>query len=213
MTMPHTDAPVFTAGAPMADARAVMILLHGRGSTAGNILSLAPSLAVDGFAFLAPQADEGAWYPNRFIAPIASNEPWLTGALAMMDRLVATVRAAGITDERIVLGGFSQGACLASEYAARRARRWGGVAVFSGGLIGPPGHAFAYDGRLDGMPAFFGCSDMDAHIPEPRVHESADIYTAMGATVTVKIYPGMPHTIVDDELAIVKTMLEGVAGH
>jgi len=211
MSIPHADAQVFAAGTPVVDARAVMILLHGRGSTAGNILQLAPSLAVDGFAFVAPQADEGAWYPNRFIAPIASNEPWLTGALGMIDRVVASVHAAGVTDERIVLGGFSQGACLACEYAARRARRWGGVAVFSGGLIGPPGHAFAYDGRLDGMPAFFGCSDVDAHIPEPRVHESAGIYTAMGARVTVKIYPGMQHTVVDDELAIVKTMLEGVA--
>jgi predicted esterase len=208
--MPHADARVFAAGVPMDTARAVMILLHGRGSTAGNILSLAPSLAVDGFAFLAPQADEGAWYPNRFIAPIASNEPWLTGALAMLDRLVESVRTAGIPDDRIVLGGFSQGACLACEYGARRARRWGGVAAFSGGLIGPPGHAFAYSGRLDGVPAFFGCSDVDAHIPEPRVHESASLYTAMGATVTVKIYPGMPHTIVEDELVIVKTMLEGV---
>ncbi|MHB1312929.1 MAG: alpha/beta hydrolase [Gemmatimonadaceae bacterium] len=210
--MPHADAPVFAAGTPIGDARAVMILLHGRGATAGNILSLAPSLAVDGLAFLAPQADDGAWYPNRFIAPIAANEPWLTGALSMLDRVVESVRAAGVADDHIVLGGFSQGACLASEYAARHARRWGGVAVFSGGLIGPPGHPFSYDGRFDGMPAFFGCSDVDAHIPEPRVQESAGIYTAMGARVTVQIYPDMPHTIVDDELAIVKAMLEDVAG-
>ena len=213
MTLPHADARVFAAGAPITGARAAMILLHGRGATADDILSLAPSLAVGGLAFLAPQADDGAWYPNRFIAPIAANEPWLTGALAMLDQLVASVRAAGIPDDRIVLGGFSQGACLACEYAARRARRWGGVAAFSGGLIGPPGHAFVYDGRLNGVPAFFGCTDVDPHIPEPRVQESAGIYTALGADVTVRIYPGMPHTIVDDELAIVKAMLEGVAGH
>jgi predicted esterase len=211
VTTPHADVPVFAAGTPIADARAVMILLHGRGAAAANILSLVPSLLVDGVAFLAPQADGGTWYPNRFIAPIESNEPWLTGALATIDRVVDSVHAVGIPDQRIVLGGFSQGACLTSEYAARRARRWGGVAAFSGGLIGPPGHVFTYDGRFDGMPAFFGCSDIDAHIPEPRVHESAAIYTAMGANVTVKIYPGMDHTIVDDELHIVKAMLTGVA--
>jgi predicted esterase len=203
---------VAAAGATLEEARAVVILLHGRGSSAANILSLATPLAVEGVAFLAPQADDGTWYPNRFIAPIDSNEPWLTGSLAVLDRLVETARAAGIPDGRIVLGGFSQGACLACEFAARRARRWGGVAAFSGGLIGPPGHPFSYVGRLDGTPAFFGCSDVDAHIPAPRVHESAGIYSAMGATVEVRIYPGMAHTIVDDELAFVRTMVEDVAG-
>ncbi len=188
-----------------------MILLHGRGAGAADILSVAPLLAVDDVAFLAPQADANFWYPNRFIAPIASNEPWLTGALALLDRMIAEVRTAGVPDERIVLGGFSQGACLACEYAARHARRWGGVAVFSGGLIGAPGHVFSYEGQFTGTPAFFGCSDADAFIPESRVHESAGIYTTMGADVTVKIYPDMPHTIVDDEIAIVRSMLERVA--
>jgi predicted esterase len=212
MALPHAEARISASGTSLAEARAVMVLLHGRGSSAANILSLAPGLAVDGVAYLAPQADDGTWYPNRFIAPIASNEPWLTGSLAVLDRLVSVVQAAGVPDHRIVLGGFSQGACLASEFAARRARRWGGVAAFSGALIGPPGHSFSYDGRFDGMPAFFGCSDVDAHIPEPRVHESAGIYGAMGAVVTVKIYPGMDHTVVDDELALVKVMLEDAAG-
>lgn len=210
MTLPHATAPLFAAGTPLSEARAVMVLVHGRGARAQDILTLSVPLALDGLAFVAPQADGGTWYPNRFIAPIESNEPFLTGALAAIDRTVDTVRAAGFTDDRIVLGGFSQGACLSSEYAARRARRWGGVAAFSGALIGPPGQEFRYDGSFEGMPAFFGCSDVDAHIPEPRVLESAQVYEAMGAKVTARIYPSMGHTIIDEETTIVKAMLEGV---
>lgn len=209
---PHQGQRVETAGMPLQEAYAALIMVHGRGATAESILSLAPEIDVPGFAYLAPQAAMQTWYPNSFLAPIATNEPYLSSALAVLASLVERVRAAGIPLERTCLLGFSQGACLASEFVARNAGRYGGLAALSGGLIGPPGTSREYDGTLDGTPIFLGCSDVDAHIPKERVVESAVVFERMGATVDARLYPGMGHTINRDEVDAVRAILEQVAG-
>lgn len=184
-----------------------MVLLHGRGDSAAGIMGLAQELAHPDYAFLAPQAAGGQWYPNRFIAPLASNEPWLSSALQSVADALAKAEEAGIPPERVVLLGFSQGACLALEYAARNARRYGGVAGLSGGLIGPDGTPRDYRGSLDGTPVLLGCSDVDFHIPLEQVHEAAAVLGRLGAQVDERIYPGMGHTINQDELDAVRDMI------
>jgi predicted esterase len=185
-----------------------MILVHGRGASAENIMDLADLLPHPGMAYLAPQAANDTWYPYSFMNPMEQNEPYLSSALARLESLVAEVEAAGIPAEKIVLAGFSQGACLASEFAARNARRYGGLLLFSGGLIGPPGTARSYDGSLDGTPVFIGCSDVDFHIPLERVRETTAVLTELGAAVTEKIYPGMDHTIIQDEIDHARHLLQ-----
>jgi phospholipase/carboxylesterase len=220
---PHADAPVLEGGAPLARAKAAVVLLHGRGATAESILTLTDEFAQPDVAYLAPQAASvgygPAWYPHSFLAPLGANEPWLSSALAAVGRVVAQAEAGGIPPERIVLMGFSQGACLASEYAARNARRWGGVVALSGGLIGngedrgvdpPMDKRFEYEGSFDGTPAFFGCSDRDPHIPAQRVHDSAAAFRRMGAAVDERIYEGMGHTVNEDEVRAVRGLLAGV---
>lgn len=207
----HETQPVLRAGAPLERASAAMIMLHGRGASAHDILALSGDLSHPQFAYLAPQAAGGTWYPNRFMQPIESNEPYLSSALATIGGLVEGAEKAGIPHERIFLLGFSQGACLALEFAARNARRYGGVIGLSGGLIGPDGTPRAYPGSLDGTPVFIGCSDVDPHIPLARVHESADALRALGGVVTARIYPNMGHTINLDEIAAVMGMMEAVA--
>ncbi|WP_226012983.1 alpha/beta hydrolase [Halomicrobium salinisoli] len=204
---PHAGQPVRTAGADLDDADAAVVAVHGRGARAESVLSLSGEFDVDGVAYLGPQAARNTWYPNRFVAPIEDNEPHLSSALSFVDETVQRAVEAGISRERIVLLGFSQGACLASEYVARNPRRWGGLAAFSGGLIGPPGTEFEYDGDLDGTSAFVGCSDSDPHIPEERVHETTEALEALGADVTERLYPGMGHTINQDETEFVAGML------
>lgn len=197
---PHQAQPVAAAGRPLAEATAAMILVHGRGATAENILELADLLPHPQMAYLAPQAANYTWYPYSFLAPLAQNQPNLDSALQVLADLVAEIEAAGIPAARIVLGGFSQGACLASEFAARNARRYGGLLIFSGGVIGPPQTPRNYAGSLDGTPVFIGCSDRDMHIPKERVDETAVILESLGAAVTQKIYPNMGHTIIQDEI-------------
>ncbi len=205
---PHGNQPLQRAGADLDEAAAAVILIHGRGASAANILGLADAIERQEVAFLAPDAAASTWYPHSFLAPLEQNEPWLSSALRRVEALVAEVTQAGIPPEKIVVAGFSQGACLASEYVARHAQRFGGLVAFSGGLIGsadgdgrsPHDKAFEYDGSLDGTPVFLGCSDVDAHIPVERVHESARVLEALGASVIKKIYPGMAHTIIDDEI-------------
>ncbi|NWF64776.1 MAG: dienelactone hydrolase family protein [Chloroflexi bacterium] len=208
MTLPHENSPVLTAGAKLEEASAAMILVHGRGASAQDILTLVPYLSVPGIVFLAPQAEGFTWYPNRFIFPVKQNEPYLSAALAKVDGLVRQVAAQGISVERIFIGGFSQGACLASEYVIRAPRAYGGLVAFSGGYIGPLGQARAAAGRLDGMPAFIGCSDIDPHIPLERVQETTALLTTMGASVTERIYPKMDHTINDEELELARQLIE-----
>lgn len=213
-TGPHRDQPVLTAGEPLDRAEAAMVMIHGRGASARDILSLAGELDREGFAFLAPQAASNTWYPQSFLQPLASNEPYLSSALSVIARLVEHLVGAGIPPERVILLGFSQGACLATEFAARNACRYGGVVGLSGGLIGPPGTPRDYAGSLDGTPVFLGCSDVDSHIPKERVLESADVFRRLNAEVTDRLYPGMGHTVNEDEIAQVQAMMRGLrAGH
>ncbi|MBK7894523.1 MAG: dienelactone hydrolase family protein [Anaerolineaceae bacterium] len=197
---PHQGQPILQQGKPLNEAQAAMILVHGRGATAQSILELAAVLPHPEMAYLAPQAAGNTWYPYSFLAPMPQNQPGLDSGLQAVAEAVAQAEAAGIPAEKIIIGGFSQGACLASEFVARQARRYGGLLVFSGGLIGPPGTPRDYDGSLDGTPVFIGCSDVDFHIPVERVAETAVTLTHLGAAVNKKIYPNMGHTIIQDEI-------------
>ena len=208
MKGPHQGQPVRTAGTPLSGARGAMVMLHGRGATAESILSLASELDAPDFAYLAPQAGGNSWWPQSFLAPIASNEPGISSAMAAVEEVLRLTAAAGIPPERTLLLGFSQGACLATEFAARHARRYGGVAALSGGLIGPDGTPRDYAGSLDGTPVFLGCSDVDPHIPAERVRQSAEVMQRLGGEVTMRLYPGMGHTINEDEIASVQALME-----
>lgn len=194
-------------GASLDEAKAAMILIHGRGASAEDILSLVPEFNQPGFAYLAPQAADFAWYPQRFFVPLEANEPWLSSALAIVDDLVAHLGEQGIPPEKIILLGFSQGACLALDYAARNGQRYGGVAGLSGALIGPEGAPRHDSSSLESTPIFLGCSDVDFHIPAGYVQRSAEVLKQLGATVTLKLYPGMGHTINEDELNAVRAMM------
>lgn len=204
---PHGEAQLYAAGAPLDEASSAIIAIHGRGADAADIINLAGEVAPPGVVILAPNAVGQTWYPFRFIEPIERNEPYLTSALALIDRLFARLAESGILPDRVALLGFSQGACLALEYAARNAQRYGAVVAYSGGLIGPPGMSVDYSGSMDGTPIFIGCSDVDAHIPVSRVEESAEVMTDLGADVDLRIYPGMGHTVNQDEITAVQAML------
>jgi len=183
-------------------------MIHGRGASPEDILGLATALDRPEVTYLAPAAANNTWYPYSFLTEIAKNEPYLSSALSVIAGLVADVEAAGVRRERIVVMGFSQGACLTSEFAIRNASRFGGFVAFSGGAIGPPGTRWNDTGRFDGTPMFFGCSNVDPHIPEERVNETAAMCERMGATVTKKIYPGMGHLVIEDEIAHARQMLD-----
>jgi predicted esterase len=204
---PHGGQPVLASGAPLRTARRAAILVHGRGASAEDILSLTHELRVKDVAYLAPQAAGATWYPNTFLAPIERNEPGITSGLRVLSSLVDQAGAHGVEPNRVILMGFSQGACLALEFAARHARRYGAVIGLSGGLIGPPGTARDYEGSLAGTPVFLGCSDIDPHIPLERVHETADVFRRMGAQVDERIYPRMGHTVNRDELDAIDRLL------
>src|SRR5487761_56108 len=210
MSGPHQGQPVLEAGAPLATARAAMILVHGRGASAADIVTLGSELMHPGVAYLAPQAAGNAWYPHPFTAPIQSNEPDLSSALEVLAALLDQVEKS-IPDDRIILLGFSQGACLTLEFAARHARRYGGVAGLSGGLIGPGGTPRDYPGSFAATPVFLGCSDVDPHIRKERVLEAADVFTRMRANVTAKLYPQMGHTVNPDEIEAVRGMVVAAA--
>ncbi len=208
---PHDQQPVLTLGPPPAQARLGAILIHGRGASAGDILGLAHELAMPDIAYLAPEAAGHTWYPYSFLAPTAQNEPGLSSALRVIEGLVDHLGQQGLPPERVVLMGFSQGACLTLEFAARHARRYAAIAAFSGGVIGPAGTPRDYAGTFAGTPVFLGCSDIDPHIPVERVRESAEVFRRMGATVDERIYPRMGHTINADELAAVGQLLAPVS--
>ncbi|MBE0529843.1 MAG: dienelactone hydrolase family protein [Rhodospirillales bacterium] len=201
---------ILKAGAPLESAAGAVILLHGRGAGPEDMLGLAEALAWPDLAFVAPQAPGRTWYPYSFLAPLADNEPALTQALAQVDAAMAGLGREGFAPERVVLLGFSQGACLALEYAARHARRYGGVAALSGGLIGPEGTPRDYAGSLAGTPVFIGCGDRDGHIPLWRVQESTGVLQGLGAEVTERIYPGMTHSVNEDEIGHVQAILAGL---
>jgi phospholipase/carboxylesterase len=197
---------VLQAGEPIQSARAAMILLHGRGASADDIMTIAAEVQQPGWAYLAPQAAGNTWYPNPFTSPLESNEPYLSAALDMVSKLVARVEAR-VPAQRMVFLGFSQGACLTLEWAARNARRYGAVLGLSGGLIGPDGTARDYPGSFGGTPVFLGCSDVDPHIPMRRVVESGEVLTKMDADVIVRFYPGMGHLVSGEEIATIQDIL------
>jgi predicted esterase len=204
---PHANPPILQAGAPINEARIVAILLHGRGASAQDILTLSEEFSARDVAYLAPQAAGNTWYPYSFLMPIEQNEPSLSSALKVIQELLASLAQKDFPPNRVALMGFSQGACLTLEFAARHAQRYAVIAAFSGGLIGPPGVARNYSGSFDGTRVFMGCSDVDPHIPVERVHESADVFTRMGATVDKRIYPHMEHTINEAEIDAVDALL------
>ncbi|TMC52287.1 MAG: phospholipase [Chloroflexi bacterium] len=200
---------IVQGGEPLASARAAMILLHGRGASAEDIMTIASEVQQPGWAYLAPQAAGSAWYPNPFTAPLERNEPYLSAALDMLSNLVGRVEAT-VPAQRLILLGFSQGACLTLEWAARHARRYGAVVGLSGGLIGPDGTPRDYPGSVEGTPAFLGCSDVDPYIGKDRVIEASEVFKRMGAEVTVRLYPGMAHTVSGDEIAAVRALVESI---
>jgi phospholipase/carboxylesterase len=204
---PHQGQPILRAGEPLEQAQAAIVMVHGRGATAENILELAVELNQPGFAYLAPQAAGDTWYPYSFLAPLTRNEPGLSSGLAAIANVLAQVAQVGIPLERTMLLGFSQGACLALEFVARNARRYGGVAGLSGGLIGPDGTPRDYPGSLAGTPVFLGCSDVDFHVPKERVQLSAQVLQRLGGQVTMRLYPGMGHTVNQDEIDFVRGMM------
>ena len=207
---PHEGQPIETAGESLDDADAAVVLAHGRGATARGILGLSREIGVDGVAYLAPAAARNTWYPQSFMAPTERNQPWLSSAFSFFGRAVERATEA-LPRERVVVGGFSQGACLASEFSARNAGRYGGVFALSGGLIGPPGTTFDYDGSMDGTPVFVGCSDADPHIPLERVNETAETFEALDAEVDRRIYEGMGHGINPDEIGAVRGIVVDAA--
>lgn len=209
---PHLLEPVRHFGVPLKEAEAAMVLLHGRGGSAEDILSLAQPLYHAKLAYLAPQAAGHTWYPNSFLAPIDENEPWLSSAIKKVASTVRMALDAGVATEKVFVCGFSQGACLATEFVARNPARYGGLIAFTGGLIGPPTVDLKHDGDLEGMPAFFGSGDPDPHVPWVRVEKSAEVLRAMNAVVTVRRYPGMPHTISAEELDFGKRLLRDALG-
>ena len=205
---PHQGQPIRMAGEPVSRARAALLMLHGRGATAEDILSLASEFDQPGFAYLAPQAAGNTWYPNRFLVPLAENEPWLSSALSLVGDVLAQIVNAGIPRERVLLLGFSQGACLTLEFAARNARRYGGVVGLSGALIGPANTPRDHAGSLAGTPVFLGCSDVDPHVPKEYVHQTAEVLGGLGGEVTERLYPNMDHTVNQDEVDFVRDMLQ-----
>lgn len=204
--MMHTK-PFVTSGIPIEKAKKVLIMLHGRGSDAANILELANDFPVTDFAFIAPQATNHSWYPYSFLAPPIQNEPWLSSAISMLNNVVRDLNLLGIASNHLYFMGFSQGACLALEYTARNAVKYGGIVAFTGGLIGDKIETENYKGDFLGTPVFIGTSDPDPHVPVERVNASAEIMENMHAVVTKKIYKNMGHTINEDEIKMAYQLL------
>ena len=198
---------IIAEGKQLSEATKAAILIHGRGATAEDILSLSSHLKINDFAILAPQATNNTWYPFSFLAPPAQNEPWLSSALGILNDLVSDINAAGISSNNIYIIGFSQGACLSLEFAARNPRRWGGVAAFTGGLIGDKVSTTDYSGEFDQTPIFIGSSDPDPHVPVERVQQTTSILRHMNAEVVEKLYKNMGHTINQDEIDQVNRLL------
>jgi predicted esterase len=206
---PHAGQPVRRAGPDPARARLTAILVHGRGGTAAGMIDLSNTIGLDDVAYLAPQAAGNTWYPLSFLAPMAQNQPGLSSGLSVLAGLVAALEGE-VPSTRIALLGFSQGACLTLEFAARHARRYAAVVGLSGGVIGPPGTPRDYAGSLDGTPVLLACSDIDAHIPLERVHESTKVFRVLGGVVDERIYPGMGHLVSEEEIALVRALFEKV---
>lgn len=198
---------IVTAGKALDKATRVLIMLHGRGANAEDILSLSSHLNVKDYALLALEATNNSWYPFSFLMPPEQNEPWLSSALSLLKDIVSELNNKGITSENIYFMGFSQGACLTLEYVARNATKYGGVAAFTGGLIGDKIYSDNYKGNFDGTPVFIGTGDPDPHVPVKRVYDTANILKNMNAIVTEKIYSNLGHTINADEIENVNNLV------
>lgn len=207
---PHLSQPLAHRGCAPETARVAAVMMHGRDRDTDDILSIADRLDLDGVTYVAPAAFENSWYPERFMEVIEKNQPRLDQALERVNTLVSDLRAGGFDSARIVLLGFSQGACVITEYAARNAKRYGGIIGFTGGLIGPPGHQWNYDGEFDGTPVFLGTSDIDEWVPQSRVEETAGVMRRMGAQVEMRIYERMDHVVNDDEIEQARRIFERI---
>ena len=207
---PHQGQTVRMAGEPLDKAQSAILMVHGRGASAEDILTLAKELDQPGFAYLAPQAAGNTWYPNRFLVPLEQNEPWLSSALSFVGNVFTEIINAGIPPDRIMLLGFSQGACLTLEFAARNARHYGGLVGLSGALIGPDDTPRDYKGSLEGTPVFLGCSDVDFHVPKERVDQTAEVLQRLGGNVTKRLYPNMDHSVNQDEIDFVRGMMQSL---
>lgn len=204
---PHAGQDRPMAGVPPEDAEAAVVMVHGRGATAQSILAMSSDIGVEDVVYVAPQAAARTWYPNSFLAPVERNEPGRSSGLGVVAAILDDLQDAGIPAEQTVVMGFSQGGCLATEFAARNPQRYGGVAALSGGLIGSEIAEDDYEGDMDGTPVFLGCSDRDPHIPEERVHETRRVFESLGCEVDERIYEGMGHTVNDDELDAVRDLV------
>ena len=207
---PHQNQKVVTAGEDLTQAKGAVIMIHGRGASAESILTLGDEFGDTGLHYAAPQASQFQWYPHSFLAPVEQNEPGLPSGLQAIFDVLTQIEKDGIPNEKIIILGFSQGACLACEFVARHPARYGGLVVLSGGLIGESVSADNYTGLLDNTPVFFGCSDIDPHIPLERVEQSAEIMEGLGGRVTKKIYPGMGHTVNNDEIEEIQKIINGL---
>ena len=206
-TDPHAGQPVLHVGVPLGQAAGALILLHGRGASAQDILMLGQAIAPRGWAMLAPQAAGHTWYPNSFLAPRERNEPWLSSALRKVEHVLRSTQDAGVTMERIVLAGFSQGACLCCEFAGTHARRYGAVLALTGGMIGPSSGELRVTGDFAGTPVLLSSGDPDPHVPWERVQRTSELFTGAGAEVTLRRFPGRPHTVSDGELELARDLL------
>ena len=209
----HHGQPVINFGAEINNANLIVILLHGRGSSAEAMLPIAEFLSVEGARFTIPQAALNRWYPQTAFGPLEANEPDLSSALANIDTLLSEAHANGFSDQQIAFGGFSQGACLASEYVARNAKKYAGLFVLSGALIGPKGMPRNYPGSFDNMPVFIGGSDVDPWVSHDLISDTASVFQKMGADVDFRTYPGMAHTVNQDEIGSVQAMLVNAKSH
>ena len=211
MVSPEEATPPIIRGASLRSAFGAVVMLHGRGATPDHILTLYPPLQRPGYSFVAPAATGLTWYPHGFMSPIEANEPSLSQSLATVRSTMELIRRAGIPTSRVILLGFSQGACLAAEFMARNPERYGGLAAFTGGLIGPPGGLTAYEGSLEDTPVFLGSGDPDPHVPWSRVQETADVLRDLGGRVTLRRYPGMPHTVCEDQIIAARALLDSLS--
>jgi len=209
---PHAGQPIRTAGAPPEEAAAAVVLVHGRGARADGMLQFAQEFGREGLHYAAPQARRGTWYPNSFLAPVERNQPHLGSALAHVGRAVEAAQSGGIPPEKVLLVGFSQGACLVSEFVARDPKRYAGLVLLSGGLIGAAGTEFGYDGDVDGMPFFLGVSDDDPPIPVSRAAETVDVFEGFDADVRFDEYHGRGHGIFPEEVEYLEELVATLVG-
>ncbi|MEE6210949.1 alpha/beta hydrolase [Salarchaeum sp. III] len=210
MTEPHADQPIVVSGAPRGAADAGVVLLHGRGATAQGVTNLADPLYRHGVTFFAPEAERSRWYPYAFDQPRERNEPHVSGALDRVDATLDRARESGVSPERVLLFGFSQGACLACEYAVRNPRRFGGVVALAGGLLGPRVNPDDYSGSLDDTPVFLGVGADDDRVPVSRVRDTAEVFESLDADVTTRVYDGVGHEVTDDEFERANALLDGI---